>query len=327
MSRGKKVWIAMLMAVFLVCAAGFSFACAGMLSARAQMTQPATEYTSLTIDAGNLGPQTVYSGHDLENLKPYLTVTAQYAGGSDTLSASEYTLSVQGGGEIAVGENTIVATIEGGTASGTFTVNAIAATSQPTALAVQLYDSEDIFWSTVSVEDITREINTTASLVYFGERAEPLVNYAEYFAVKFKNSLLPEIGETESVYQRTVIVEFTYQGKTASDEIEINVQWNRPDNPEEYKVSGPRALTAGSSATNDEFEITIYYVNDRAQKTLLSSEFTIRYQEGGESNEYVEFGDTVLYIDYVEGGETFTINYDLSKTPIIERPIDVPLPT
>lgn len=260
----------MLMAVFLVCAAGFSFACAGMLSARAQMTQPATEYTSLTIDAGNLGPQTVYSGHDLENLKPYLTVTAQYAGGSDTLSASEYTLSVQGGGEIAVGENTIVATIEGGTASGTFTVNAIAATSQPTDLAVQLYDSEDIFWSTVSVEDITREINTTASLVYFGERAEPLVNYAEYFAVKFKNSLLPEIGETESVYQRTVIVEFTYQGKTASDEIEINVQWNRPDNPEEYKVSGPRALTAGSSATNDEFEITIYYVNDRAQKTLLS---------------------------------------------------------
>lgn len=327
MSRGKKVWIAMLMAVFLVCAAGFSFACAGMLSARAQMTQPATEYTSLTIDAGNLGPQTVYSGHDLENLKPYLTVTAQYAGGSDTLSASEYTLSVQGGGEIAVGENTIVATIEGGTASGTFTVNATAATSQPTDLAVQLYDSEDIFWSTASVEDITREINTAASLVYFGERSEPLVTYAEYFAVKFKNSLLPEIGETESVYQRTVIVEFTYQGKTVSDEIEINVQWNRPDDPEEYKVSGPRALTAGSSATNDEFEITIYYVNDRAQKTLLSSEFTIRYQEGGESNEYVEFGDTVLYIDYVEGGETFTIKYDLSKTPIIERPIDVPLPT
>ena len=72
--------------------------------------------------------------------------------------------------------------------------------------------------------------------------------------------------------------------------------------------------------------VRIYYENDRAFRDLSSSEFTVRYQAGGESDEYVEFEDEYIYIDYVEGGQTFTYNYSLKRVAIIEAPIDAPKP-
>lgn len=133
MSTAKKAMLAVLLALTTVCAAVCSLLLAGSVSARAEMSQEASAYESLTINTDALASQTVYAGHTLDNLKPYLVVTAHDAEGeSDTLADSEYTLAVQGGGEIVVGSNTIVATINGGTASGTFDVEAVAATSQPT---------------------------------------------------------------------------------------------------------------------------------------------------------------------------------------------------
>ena len=76
MSRGKKVWIAMLMAVFLVCAAGFSFACAGMLSARAADT--GAKPVALTLDPID----TVFNSWETgNNVKDDLSGTITFEGG------------------------------------------------------------------------------------------------------------------------------------------------------------------------------------------------------------------------------------------------------
>lgn len=192
MSTAKKAMLAVLLALTTVCAAVCSLLLAGPVSARAEMSQEASAYESLTINTDALASQTVYEGHTLDNLKPYLVVTAHDAEGeSDTLADSEYTLAVQGGGEIVVGRNTIVATINGGTASGTFDVEAVAATSQPTGLNIVMYEAEEPYWSTDSESSFMREIDTRSSTVSFGGNSESLATYSGYYTVSFTETLRP----------------------------------------------------------------------------------------------------------------------------------------
>lgn len=331
MSTAKKAMLAVLLALTTVCAAVCSLLLAGSVSARAEMSQEASAYESLTINTDALASQTVYEGHTLDNLKPYLVVTAHDAEGeSDTLADSEYTLAVQGGGEIVVGRNTIVATINGGTASGTFDVEAVAATSQPTGLNIVMYEAEEPYWSTDSESSFMREIDTRSSTVSFGGNSESLATYSGYYTVSFTETLRPtdEVEAAASSYKRSLLIEFTYQGKTVSDTVEIDVKWNKPlEDTTEYEVEGPTVINAGSAVLTDSFTLVrIYYENDRAFRDLSSSEFTVRYQAGGESDEYVEFEDEYIYIDYVEGGQMFTYEYSLDRVAIIEAPIDAPTP-
>lgn len=330
MSTAKKAMLAVLLALTTVCAAVCSLLLAGSLSARAEMSQEASAYESLTINTDALASQTVYAGHTLDNLKPYLVVTAHDAEGeSDTLADSEYTLAVQGGGEIVVGSNTIVATINGGTASGTFDVEAVAATMQPTDLNIVLYEAEEPYWSTDSESSFMREIDARSSTVSFGGNSESLANYSGYYTVSFTEALRPKdaVEGAASSYKRSLLIEFTYQGKTVSDTVEIDVKWDKPlEDTTQYEVWGPNSINAGSAVPPADFDVTIYFEHARGGRTLSSGEFTVRYQAGGESDKYVEFEDTVIYIDYVEGGQTFTYEYSLDRVAIIEAPIDAPTP-
>ena len=330
MSTAKKAMLAVLLALTTVCAAVCSLLLAGSVSARAEMSQEASAYESLTINTDALASQTVYEGHTLDNLKPYLVVTAHDAEGeSDTLADSEYTLAVQGGGEIVVGSNTIVATINGGTASGTFDVEAVAATMQPTDLNIVMYEAEEPYWSTTSVMDFDYEIDTMRSTVSIGGSSEPLANYSQNYEISFVEPLRPKdaVEGAAASYKRSLLVEFTYQGKTISDTVEIDVKWDKPlADTTKYRVYGPRSINAGSKVLNSEFTVTIIFENYAMGRTLSSNEFTVRYQKDGESDEYVEFEDTVIYIDYEEGGQTFTYEFSLERVPIIEAPIDAPMP-
>ena len=330
MSTAKKAMLAVLLALTTVCAAVCSLLLAGSVSARAEMSQEASAYESLTINTDALASQTVYAGHTLDNLKPYLVVTAHDAEGeSDTLADSEYTLEVQGGGEIVVGQNTIVATINGGTASGTFDVEAVAATMQPTDLNIVMYEAEEPYWSTTSVMDFDYEIDTMRSTVSIGGSSEPLANYSQNYEISFVEPLRPKdaVEGAAASYKRSLLVEFTYQGKTISDTVEIDVKWDKPlADTTKYRVYGPRSINAGSKVLNSEFTVTIIFENYAMGRTLSSNEFTVRYQKDGESDEYVEFEDTVIYIDYEEGGQTFTYEFSLERVPIIEAPIDAPMP-
>lgn len=320
MSTAKKAMLAVLLALTTVCAAVCSLLLAGSVSARAEMSQEASAYESLTINTDALASQTVYEGHTLDNLKPYLVVTAHDAEGeSDTLADSEYTLAVQGGGEIVVGSNTIVATINGGTASGTFTVEAVAATSQPTGLNIVLWGSE--YYSSMTETDFLSEINVSSSTVFFGGNSEPLENYNEnYYRVVFETSLRPnDADEAATTYRRTIRIDFTSQGKTVSDTVEIGVNW---DEPVRLNVRGPNSINAGSTVSNDVFTVVVQYTYSFVNRTLNSNEFTVRYQNG----ENVQFDDDYIYIDYVEGGQTFTYEYSLERVSIIEAPIDAPMP-
>ena len=315
MSTAKKAMLAVLLALTTVCAAVCSLLLAGSVSARAEMSQEASAYESLTINTDALASQTVYEGHTLDNLKPYLVVTAHDAEGeSDTLADSEYTLAVQGGGEIVVGSNTIVATINGGTASGTFTVEAVAATSQPTGLNIVLWGSE--YYSSMTETDFLSEINVSSSTVFFGGNSEPLENYNEsYYKVVFETSLRPnDADEAATTYRRTIRIDFTSQGKTVSDTVEIGVNW---DEPVRLNVRGPNSINAGSTVSNDAFTVVVQYTYSFVNRTLNSNEFTVRYQNG----ENVQFDDDYIYIDYVEGGQTFTYEYSLERVSIIEAPI------
>ena len=317
MSTAKKAMLAVLLALTTVCAAVCSLLLAGSLSARAEMSQEASAYESLTINTDALASQTVYAGHTLDNLKPYLVVTAHDAEGeSDTLADSEYTLAVQGGGEIVVGSNTIVATINGGTASGTFDVEAVAATMQPTDLNIVLYEAVEPYWSTDSESSFMREIDTRNSTVSFGGNSESLANYSGHYTVSFTEALRPKdaVEGAASSYKRSLLIEFTYQGKTVSDTVEIDVKWDKPlEDTTQYEVWGPNSINAGSAVPPADFDVTIYFEHARGGRTLNSGEFTVRYQAGGESDKYVEFEDTVIYIDYVEGGQTFTYEYSLDR--------------
>ena len=330
MSTAKKAMLAVLLALTTVCAAVCSLLLAGSVSARAEMSQEASAYESLTINTDALASQTVYAGHTLDNLKPYLVVTAHDAEGeSDTLADSEYTLAVQGGGEIVVGSNTIVAMINGGTASGTFDVEAVAATMQPTDLNIVMYEAEEPYWSTTSVMDFDYEIDTMRSTVSIGGSSEPLANYSQNYEISFVEPLRPKdaVEGAAASYKRSLLVEFTYQGKTISDTVEIDVKWDKPlADTTKYRVYGPRSINAGSKVLNSEFTVTIIFENYAMGRTLSSNEFTVRYQKDGESDEYVEFEDTVIYIDYEEGGQTFTYEFSLERVPIIEAPIDAPMP-
>lgn len=320
MSTAKKAMLAVLLALTTVCAAVCSLLLAGSVSARAEMSQEASAYESLTINTDALASQTVYAGHTLDNLKPYLVVTAHDAEGeSDTLADSEYTLAVQGGGEIVVGSNTIVATINGGTASGTFDVEAVAATSQPTGLNIVLWGSE--YYSSMTETDFLSEINVSSSTVFFGGNSEPLENYNEnYYKVVFETSLRPnDADEAATTYRRTIRIDFTSQGKTVSDTVEIGVNW---DEPVRLNVRGPNSINAGSTVSNDAFTVVVQYTYSFVNRTLNSNEFTVRYQNG----ENVQFDDDYIYIDYVEGGQTFTYEYSLERVSIIEAPIDAPMP-
>lgn len=220
-----------------------------------------------------------------------------------------------------MGKNTIVATIQGGTAQGTFDVTAVAATSQPTSIDIVLYDDETVFWSTATVDDIYEEVDIVRSTIHFGDTTDSLVNYADFYKVVFEKSLLPvDVAEAAAVYTRNVYVDFTYGGKTVrSAPIGIKIRWNEPEG---FEVKGPRTLTAGSAVANDQFTVTVFYKEDRKDRVLSDSEFTIRYQNG----DVVNFGDEYLYFDYTEGGKEFTNECSLSTMVIIEAPIDAPQP-
>ena len=329
MSTAKKAMLAVLLALTTVCAAVCSLLLAGSVSARAEMSQEASAYESLTINTDALASQTVYAGHTLDNLKPYLVVTAHDAEGeSDTLADSEYTLAVQDGGEIVVGSNTIVATINGGTASGTFDVEAVAATSQPTAIKIVMRDSN--IYSTASDNDIINRINYAASRIYFGDVSYPLTNYLRDIKIVYEKSLLPEASEVTEEggsYTRNVYFTYTEEGKTArSEAVPLTVEWDKPSRV--IIRNYPVTFTAGSAVPNDEFEVAVSYTLSGAQTTLTSSQFKVRYYDNPEipddRTDVIEFGDPELYIIYTEGGIPFEATLDISFLPIIEEPIQAP---
>ena len=96
----------------------FIFACLAALTLAFTACQEPEQLTLTGITAVfDSGTTKIYTDTPLNNLKNYLTVTATYDNDSTKpLNASEYTLSVKGGGTtLIVGENTITVTYEGET--------------------------------------------------------------------------------------------------------------------------------------------------------------------------------------------------------------------
>ena len=142
-----------------------------------------------------------------------------------------------------------------------------------------------------------REIDTRNSTVSFGGNSESLANYSGHYTVSFTEALRPKdaVEGAASSYKRSLLIEFTYQGKTVSDTVEIDVKWDKPlEDTTQYEVWGPNSINAGSAVPPADFDVTIYFEHARGGRTLSSGEFTVRYQAGGESDKYVEFEDTVI---------------------------------
>ena len=112
----RKLLLGILSAVIFVCAAVLLILPLRTSVVRAQMTQDPGKYTSLAIKTQDISLE---AGMQAEELKEHITVTAYYDGGSDELSPDDYTLSLREGGFLLpVRSNTLVATINKGTATG-----------------------------------------------------------------------------------------------------------------------------------------------------------------------------------------------------------------
>ena len=165
----RKLLLGILSAVIFVCAAVLLILPLRTSVVRAQMTQDPGKYTSLAIKTQDISLE---AGMQAEDLKEHITVTANYNGGSDELSPDDYTLSLQEGGLLTAGQpNTLVATINDGTATGSVSLPEVEISTKSVITRIVITGSGRVY-STDNEQGVKNALSGT---VYFSSN---LTGYA-----------------------------------------------------------------------------------------------------------------------------------------------------
>ncbi len=327
----RKLLLGILSAVIFVCAAVLLILPLRTSVVRAQMTQDPGKYTSLAIKTEDISLE---AGMQAEELKEHITVTAYYDGGSDKLSPDDYTLSLQEGGLLTAGQNnTLVATIKGGTATGSVELPEVSANANNVVTRIVLNGSSFIF-SPYSNADVWRALSGT---VYMSNGNDyPLSNYKNNVGWQVNyigfNDLFPDsAAETQQgTYTRAVTVScVNSEGVTVtSAEYSINVTWVEPA----FLTATPKdnlgMLYAGQPINPDDFTLRVRYdiglLGTSFFRTLNVDEYGIVYQNGGDT---IQFGDTYVTFTYKEGSAEQLIrqfNFEFNNITISEEFIPAP---
>ena len=166
----RKLLLGILSAVIFVCAAVLLILPLRTSVVRAQMTQDPVNYTKLEI--GPVQDISLEAGMQAEELKEHITVTAYYDGGSDELSPDDYTLSLQEGGLLTAGQpNTLVATINDGTATGSVSLPEVETSTKNVITRIVITGSGRVY-STDNEQGVKNALSGT---VYFSSN---LTGYA-----------------------------------------------------------------------------------------------------------------------------------------------------
>ena len=330
MLRSKRWFIGILAAIVLVCAA-LSLAFLPGPATRANAIDNAEEYDRLEVSTVGLSGARLTAGQ-LDELKNYITVIAyDNDGGLDNviLNNDDYTLSLEEGGTLTTGQdNTVIVTLNDGTAAATFTISGddvqpASGTAFPTRIV--LNEISRTFASTTSENNI---INSLTGTMYFSDgNSYSLRQYVslEGFATSIPD-FRPNEGEvidSGDTYTRPISVSYTVSGgvPVQSNTIELTVSWSEPvavviDSATDNRV------TAGQPIVPGFFVVYVRY-DDYSQRTLSAGEYTYIYQDGGDS---VNYNDDQVTIVYTEGGEEYhvTIRFDDYFVDVSEEPIAPP---
>ena len=320
----RKLLLGILSAVIFVCAAVLLILPLRTSVVRAQMTQDPVNYTKLEI--GPVQDISLEAGMQAEELKEHITVTAYYDGGSEELSPEDYTLSLQEGGLLTAGQtNTLVATINDGTATGSVSLPEVETSTKNVITRIVITGSGRVY-STDNEQGVKNALSGT---VYFSSN---LTGYAlrDYignvgWSIEY-DDLRPD-SETEAqqdTYKRTVTVScINTEGKTVTSVgFDVDVQWVKPLSLGARVQTG--TLIAGQPVGADDFTavVTYYTFGMYVTRDLNFGEYTIEYQNG----EVINFNDEYITIKYIEGDEEFTwqINFSISNITISEEIITAP---
>lgn len=321
----RKLLLGILSAVIFVCAAVLLILPLRTSVVRAQMTQDPGKYTSLEIETDQ-EDISLEAGMQAEDLKEHITVTAYYDGGSEELSPDDYTLSLREGGLLTAGQpNTLVATINGGTATGSVELPEVETSTKNVITRIVITGSGRVY-STDNEQGVKNALSGT---VYFSSN---LTGYAlrDYignvgWSIEY-DDLRPD-SETEAqqdTYKRTVTVScINTEGKTVTSVgFDVDVQWVKPLSLGARVQTG--TLIAGQPVGADDFTavVTYYTFGMYVTRDLNFGEYTIEYQNG----EVINFNDEYITIKYIEGDEEFTwqINFSISNITISEEIITAP---
>ena len=327
----RKLLLGILSAVIFVCAAVLLILPLRTSVVRAQMTQDPGKYTSLAIKTQDISLE---AGMQAEDLKEHITVTANYNGGSDELSPDDYTLSLQEGGLLTAGQpNTLVATINDGTATGSVSLPEVSANANNVVTRIVLNGSSVIF-SPYSNADVWRALSGT---VYMSNGNDyPLSNYKNNVGWQVNyigfNDLFPDsAAETQQgTYTRAVTVScVNSEGVTVtSAEYGITVTWVEPAVLTATPKDNLGMLYAGQPINPDDFTLRVRYdielLGTSLFRTLNVDDYGIVYQNGGDT---IQFGDTYVTFTYKEGSAEQLIrqfNFELYNITISEEFIPAP---
>ena len=328
----RKLLLGILSAVIFVCAAVLLILPLRTSVVRAQMTQNPVNYTKLAIETDQ--GISLEAGMQAEELKEHITVTAYYDGGSDVLSPDDYTLSLQEGGLLTAGQpNTLVATINDGTATGSVSLLEVSANANNVVTRIVLNGSS-VIYSPYSNADVWRALSGT---VYMSNGNDyPLSNYKNNVGWQVNyigfNDLFPDsAAETQQgTYTRAVTVScVNSEGVTVtSAEYSINVTWVEPAVLTATPKDNLGMLYAGQPINPDDFTLRVRYDIDLLGtsffRTLNVDEYEIVYQNGGDT---IQFGDTYVTFTYKEGSAEQLIrqfNFEFNNITISEEFIPAP---
>ena len=328
----RKLLLGILSAVIFVCAAVLLILPLRTSVVRAQMTQDPVNYTKLEI--GPVQDISLEAGMQAEELKEHITVTAYYDGGSDELSPDDYTLSLQEGGLLTAGQpNTLVATINDGTATGSVSLPEVSANANNVVTRIVLNGSS-VIYSPYSNADVWRALSGT---VYMSNGNDyPLSNYKNNVGWQVNyigfNDLFPDsAAETQQgTYTRAVTVScVNSEGVTVtSAEYSINVTWVEPAVLTATPKDNLGMLYAGQAINPDDFTLRVRYdielLGTSLFRTLNVDDYGIVYQNGGDT---IQFGDTYVTFTYKEGSAEQLVrqfNFELYNITISEEFIPAP---
>ena len=328
----RKLLLGILSAVIFVCAAVLLILPLRTSVAQA-MTKDPGEYSSLAIEL-NDPDISLEAGMQAEELKDHITVTASYEGGSEELSPEDYTLSLQEGGLLTAGQtNTLVATINDGTATGSYTlpeVSASLSTAIPTR--IELTGARDI--TSIYNEQAIR--NVLSGTVYMsnstgGMALREVMSGSSNFKAVYEDLRPDSADEASNIYFRNAYIVYETGDMTieSSNSVDLSVSWVPPTG---ITVGFDGTLVdAGKPLEESRISITVtavYLDMDDGLRTLTRVlnpwEYTIEYQNAENA---ITFEDTGVTFIYTEGGEEFKIAIDFENEGISVREAAVMAPS
>ncbi len=330
----RKLLLGILSAVIFVCAAVLLILPLRMSVAQA-MTKDPGEYSSLAIEL-NDPDISLEAGMQAEELKDHITVTASYEGGSEELSPEDYTLSLQEGGLLTAGQpNTLVATIKGGTATGSMELPVVSAslnTAMPTRIVL---DGARPITSIYNEQAIR---NVLSGTVYMSNStigmalSEAMSNNSNYKAEC--EDLRPDSAEEAAgAYYRNAYIVYESGDITieSSNSVALQVSWREPTGIS-VDLGNTILVNAGMPLEDNDgiiITVTAVYLDIEdglrtLNRVLNPGEYTIVYQHAENA---ITFEDTGVKFIYTEGGKNFEIDYDFESHNVSVREAAVMAPS